>query len=386
MTRSKKKEKRVIPLRNSGEPVVQPGNRPSKVLFDRVMADEKLSEISSEEISLSSIPTTYHHHLPPPTTNQEVETSISPKRDYTKVANSIARDAVPSGLFKGTSKNTYDALYLRTRGAINPVKKIKAVQSDLLIWSNVSHNTLRAHLKHLGLIGLVRVHYILGDNKGAEYEVFLPEEIGIDPKTMDYLLLPPPTPSYQNMVGGTTQKLVGGGSGFMPENIDPNDIPKTSLKTNIKSDDEKNEIFSDFIENFQAAAKKITGKNLSKYEKEKWGQLAELLISELEVAAGRAAQVSSIPAFLTEILRRRLFVGRELERNEKPSVRKRGEVGEANSAYNGIESLTELEKERLIGDLSELKSFCETEEQFEAEYKKWYSDKEWSWVTSNLQE
>ncbi|MEP7037787.1 MAG: hypothetical protein ABI891_05550, partial [Acidobacteriota bacterium] len=114
--------------------------------------------------------------------------------------------------------------------------------------------------------------------------------------------------------------------------------------------------------------------------------LAELLISELETAAGRAAQVSSIPAFLTEILRRRLFVGREVERNEKPSARKRGEVGKTNSTYSGIESLTELEKERLIRDLSELKSLCKTEEQFEAEYKKWYSEEEWSWVMSRLQE
>ncbi len=50
---------------------------------------------------------------------------IAPEKDYTKTANSIVRDAVPERFFKGMSKNTYDAVYLKTRGAINPVRKIR---------------------------------------------------------------------------------------------------------------------------------------------------------------------------------------------------------------------------------------------------------------------
>jgi hypothetical protein len=162
MTNKKKKEKRTIPLRDAGEVIVSL-ERPSKVLYELAAKAEKES---------LTPPTTTDHPLPPPTS----KTDISPKRDYTKVANSIARDAVPSGLFKGTSKATYDILYLKTRGAINPTRKIKAVQSDVLMWANVSHNTLRAHLKHLQSVGLVKVHYKLGDNNGAEYEVFYPRK------------------------------------------------------------------------------------------------------------------------------------------------------------------------------------------------------------------
>jgi hypothetical protein len=49
-----------------------------------------------------------------------VEVPVSPARDYTKVANSIRREAVPAGLFKGKSKQLYDALYGLTRGAVVP--------------------------------------------------------------------------------------------------------------------------------------------------------------------------------------------------------------------------------------------------------------------------
>jgi hypothetical protein len=42
-------------------------------------------------------------------------------------------------------------------------------------------------------------------------------------------------------------------------------------------------------------------------EKEKLGELAELLATELKIAAARTSNVSSIPAFLTEHLRRRLW-------------------------------------------------------------------------------
>src|SRR3954462_3407784 len=45
---------------------------------------------------------------------------IAPERDFMKTANSIVREAVPGGLFRGKSKQLYDALYLLTRGAVVP--------------------------------------------------------------------------------------------------------------------------------------------------------------------------------------------------------------------------------------------------------------------------
>jgi hypothetical protein len=87
------------------------------------------------------------------------------------------RDALPAGLFKGESKKTYDALYQRTRGAIVPRRITRATLSEVMDWAGVSHNTLKSHFRHLVRVGLVKVYYVRGDNMGAEYEVFTPEEL-----------------------------------------------------------------------------------------------------------------------------------------------------------------------------------------------------------------
>src|SRR5947209_8834905 len=50
----------------------------------------------------------------------------SPERDFSRVANSITREAVPAGLFKGKSKQLYDQLYALTRGAIVPKRKVRS--------------------------------------------------------------------------------------------------------------------------------------------------------------------------------------------------------------------------------------------------------------------
>lgn len=315
------------------------------------------------------------------------QTSISPDKDFGKVSNSIVRE-ISRGIFTGKSKQLYDYLYSVTRSAMKPARMVRISKAELMRESNIkSTHTFYNNVRHLELIGLIEVTRIDGEHGGNSYEVFTPEESKGNLVQLAHLeqLAQADHPEQKLPVVVSAESGITA-LGLKPINTGASSVSKTSLKTYKESDDEKNEIFSDFIENFEAAAKKITGKNLSKYEKGKWGQLAELLISELEIAAGRAAQVSSIPAFLTEILRRRLFVGRELERNEKPPARNRSAAGETNSANNGIESLTELEKERLIGDLSELKSFCRTKEQFEAEYKKWYSEEEWSWIMSRLQQ
>ena len=139
---------------------------------------------------------------PPPTSLQPTETSstpIAPARDFTRVANSITRDAMPGGLFKGISKKLYDALYLRTRGAVVPQREIKARQSDLRQWAGVSRNTLRAHIHHLEAVRLIEIKWELGDNDGAIYEVRLPEEVYLPPPPTTSLQ-PPPT-SNQKLGG-----------------------------------------------------------------------------------------------------------------------------------------------------------------------------------------
>lgn len=242
------------------------------------------------DVPLPPPPTTSHHLLP-------IEKPIAPTRDFARVANSITRDAIPGGLFKGTSKKLYDALYLRTRGAIVPVREIKAKHGDLMNWAGVSRNTLRNHLRHLEAVRLIEIKFDLGDNNGAVYEVRTPEEVGLLPPTTSYHLLPPP-PSTQKLVPPSTQKLVGGGRSQTIENKATSASPNTFIKTNTDDDDEGGAPRA-----LREAEKEITGRVSGA---EQWGELFELLATELRIAAARTT-VSSAPAFLAEHLRRRLW-------------------------------------------------------------------------------
>ena len=75
----------------------------------------------------------------------------------------------------------------------------------------------------------------------------------------------------------------------------------------------------------------LTGKEVSITENDRWRELAQVIIAELKIAAARTT-ISSVPAFLAEHLRRRLWKidksqahaeGRELPDeavNQAPSV------------------------------------------------------------------
>ncbi len=342
--------------------------------------------ISPEELKLVVLPppTTTNHPVPPPTNYKE--TSISPTRDFTKFANSIVRDAIPNGLFKGTSKSTYDALYQRTRGAIVPVRKIKAVQSDLLSWTNVSHNTLRTHLKHLQFVGLITIHYKLGDNMGQEYEVFLPEEIEFEDST-PYHLLPPPS-TTQKLVPPSTQKLVGGGGGFMPVNVKQDAFPKTSLKTIENNDDET---FVEMQKVLSKMSEKISGKNPAKNQKENWRELAELLAMELEIAAARTKSISNVPAFLTEHLRRRLLSTSTLAKppESKSKVSKSLQVSQANNFEDKdvevyqAEPLSKQGREAVIKTMREYLDKGQGE--FILSFQNTYTTEDWDWLLKELE-
>lgn len=76
------------------------------------------------------------------------------------------------------------------------------------------------------------------------------------------------------------------------------------------------EAFADFISLLRENAKELTGRQPSAADASKWRELAEVLITELRIAAGRTT-VSSVPAFLAEHLRRRLW---KLENRKQPSA------------------------------------------------------------------
>ena len=67
------------------------------------------------------------------------------------------------------------------------------------------------------------------------------------------------------------------------------------------------EAYARLVSQLRQAVKDVTGRESSPAEAERWEELAELLVTELKIAAGRTGSVSSVPAFLTEHLRRRLW-------------------------------------------------------------------------------
>jgi hypothetical protein len=81
------------------------------------------------------------------------------------------------------------------------------------------------------------------------------------------------------------------------------------------------------------AAKEITGREPTAAEAARWGELADVLVTELKIAAGRTT-VSSVPAFLAEHLRRRLW---KLENRKQPPP-PAGEAEAAAPAVTGEEA------------------------------------------------
>jgi hypothetical protein len=226
---------------------------------------------------------------------------IAPERNYNKRANSLERSALPLGLFPGASKKIYDALYVRTRGAVAPARTVQARHRELIAWSGVKDvKTVKTHLNKLRELGLVTWTTLKGEHEGSFYEVFLPEEANLDPAQSQ----PNPSPA-QKLDLDLAQKTVWAGLPNLVDSqgLNPND--KTSFKTNTERTDD-DEAFAELNAALKKAAKEITGREPSQAEAARWGELAEVLVTELKIAAGRTT-VSNVPAFLAEHLRRRLW-------------------------------------------------------------------------------
>ncbi len=232
---------------------------------------------------------------------EEPRTSPAPAKDFNRRANSIEREALPQGLFPGSSKKIYDALYLRSRGANPPRTFVRASRRDFLDWTDIRNiKTVDGHLRYLMSVGLIIRHWERGSTEGSEYEVRLPEELPPLPTTPHHS---PGLTTTQFLGSGYTQFL---GSGGYSQPIDFEaryGDDKTFIKTNTNTDDEA---FAEFLCAVKKATKEITGREPSSAEAARWGELAEVLVTELKIAAGRTT-VSSVPAFLAEHLRRRLW-------------------------------------------------------------------------------
>ena len=237
----------------------------------------------------------------PPTPRTDATHPISPERDFTKVPNSVSRDVVPAGHFVGKSKQLYDCLYQRTRGAILPTRSLAISKPDLMDASGIgSERTLLKNLTHLKAIGLVRVSYTDGRHEGNTYEVFTPEEAGL--RTPPTPPTPPTagTPRHARVEVPPVPPVESGVRDVGSEPLESmvSELPKTFIKDLRNTDDDER-----VPRPLADTERELTGKNVSA---DKWVEVWEVLVTELRIAAGRT-NVSSAPAFFAEHLRRRLW-------------------------------------------------------------------------------
>jgi hypothetical protein len=230
---------------------------------------------------------------------------IAPVKDFTKVANSINREALPAGFFTGKSKQLYDCLYSLSRGAVIPSRTVRISRPKLMKKAGIGARlTFEANIARLVTVGLIEVRQITGEHEGNEYMVFLPEEISVsDGDSMPSLTSL--TRYAQKLVRLVRLETSQTRHTSSVENTGTYPQPKTSFNTNIEKIDD-DEAFAGLCASLREAAKDVTGREPTSAEAERWRELGEVLTTELKIAAGRTI-VSSVPAFLTEHLRRRLW-------------------------------------------------------------------------------
>jgi hypothetical protein len=287
--------------------------------------------------------------------------AIAPQRDFNRRANSIERDALPSGLFPGSSKKLYDAVYARTRGAVTPRLEIQATKRDLMAWSGIRNiKTIETHVRHLVTIGLMTRRGENGDSAGFSYGVRLPEEAELPPSpspTIPNQHGDPPsgTITDQKTVMERGQKTGMGGEGQTVENNSSLASGKTLSKTSTNDDDDHT--LTEFANTIWQTACELCGGEypLSDQERERWRELALVLSDELRNAARRAETISSVPAFFAAHLRRRF--GRNVSGPSAGGVAD-SSASESGTANRGRKDKTsrrggESKKEQNDGDSAE---------------------------------
>lgn len=110
-------------------------------------------------------------------------------------------------------------------------------------------------------------------------------------------------------------------SGILLNTVNTTDVdPSAGGSSSNKSTRNDDEAFADFVKLLRENTAEITGRQPSGADAARWRELAEILVTELRIAAGRTT-VSSVPAFLAEHLRRRLW---KLENRKQPPLAAEG--------------------------------------------------------------
>jgi hypothetical protein len=208
-----------------------------------------------------------------------------------------------------------------------------------------SDRTIRTALD--GLIDKLSVEIIShlnGSPLGPRYRVFEPKEIvsrrkaaGIEIDPQSKKMLTPVTTGVATGVATGDKNYRGTGVNFAGvTGVDFAGVYNKYLNTiggggesaagsssnlNSGADDEA---YAILLSRLRQGVKEVTGRESTAAEAERWGELADLLVTELKIAAGRTGSVSSVPAFLTEHLWRRL---RKTDKREFEREGKSGAVG-----------------------------------------------------------
>jgi hypothetical protein len=235
-----------------------------------------------------------------------VQQNAAPSRDFTRVANSVVRDAIPAGIFTGKCKQLYDYLYSRTRGAIVPVRSARIPTDLVMKGAGMTRHTYRAHIHRLISFGLIEIEEKPGEHGGNIYTVYLPEEVEADRGDTRHRGDRGDRGHTGDKVPGVQGSLTHPGDRGLSSNFtDVSGNPKTLIKTNTeRSDDDA--ALAGLIKSLKQGVKDVTGKDLSPADSERWREVADVLVAELKIAAARTT-VSSAPAFMAEHLRRRLW-------------------------------------------------------------------------------
>lgn len=306
---------------------------------------------------------------------QQIDTPISPERDFQKVPNSISRSL---DLFRGKSKQVWDYLWSVSRGAIQPARTIRKSRKEIKDGSAIgSLVTLDAAIRHLEQVGLIKKVSRTGSLVGNEYEIFTPEEIASSSTS---------SPSIAS-IGVLYQKLDVldeletrcSSIAHTTENKEVTGALRLSLKTNTRNDDEPFGAMTDVLTN---ACVKVSGKIPQKSDRAKWKELAELLAMELKIATARTDSISDVPAFLTEHLRRRLIqkLNAPKLKASEPLVR---ESEEPELPAYEAESLNSQGREVV---LKTFKEYVEKgQKDFVMSFEETYTKEDWLFLMENLE-
>jgi hypothetical protein len=123
---------------------------------------------------------------------------------------------------------------------------------------------------------------------------------------------------------------VGGGWGQLADFQGFKELDNTLSNTIERNTDD--EAFAKFLAALKTANREVTGKEPSVSDLDRWAELADLLVTELKIAAGRTGSVSSVPAFLTEHLRRRLWKKDKRQVEAEASERREGQSPKVDGA------------------------------------------------------